>query len=462
MLRRAFVVSFVASVIAGSALFACSGETTESAVANAPSDSMVNGELLALSWPMVTADEAVLATYSSQPGWLSLVTEGKIRDAVEQLGPTGGLSAARAHAEAAAMYKQASLLSATSAQATYEGSPRDTDARGTAHLNMIGHALNGDIAGAKALAEAGVDDLSPGAQAFHDVWKMALMADPAGTPTAEALTAVVNLPPVAVGQWPEISTAVHYTLAEQAEGSELNITDPSALMALALWHDAAADLASPESVDALDVFGARYRFLSEPVPTAEADLPMELVFGSDILVPADGPFLAALTGGAGISAVDTWKDRSLLAALADASRVEGALSVDAAQDAAAQARADVLAGMSEAAGGNTMGHHRVFADIVMVGVLRAMALVAEAEGNHEAAGILLISAMERSGSEYTADPEALLFLSVWDARNRYPVRGTEILHNLIRRYPNLEAARFGLDALTLRESRARGSQNPGL
>ncbi len=462
MLRRAFVVSMAASLVGGAALFACSGEPPDTIALEAPSESMVNPELLAQSWPMVTADDAVLATYSGQQGWLSLVTSGKIHDAVEQLGTNGGLAAARAHAEAAAMYKQAAMLSATSAQATYEGSPRDTDARGAVHLNMIGHALNGDVVGARALAEAGVEDLSPEAQAFHDVWKTALMADPASAPSAEALSAVVNLPPVAIGQWPELAAGAHYSLAEQAEGSELSVTDPSALMALALWHDAAADMAAPESADALDVFGARYRFLYEPVPTADADLPMELVFGADMLTPADGPFLAALTGEFGIAAVDAWKERSLLAALADASRVDGALSVDAAQDAASQARADVLAGMSEAAGGNTLGHHRVFADIVMVGVLRAMALVAEEEGNHEAAGILLISAMERSSAEYTADPEALLFLSVWDARNRYPVRGTEILHNLIRRYPNLEAARFGLDALTLRESRARGSQNPGL
>lgn len=440
---------------------ACSGgsETTATPEPEAPSVA-VSAELLAQSWPMQMNDEALLASYAGKPGWISLVTRGDLRAAVDELGPEGGLAAARAHAEAAVMFKQAALLSATAAQQTYGGSARDTDPLGAQHLIMVGEALNGDRAAARAIAEASVQAMGEG-QAFHDPWVAWLTSDAAFPPDFSGLD--LGLPEVAVGAWPTLSTEPHYQLAERVEGSSnLDVTDPSALVALALWHDAAARTAAGDSAAAVDLFGARYRFPIEAAPPATGELPMEFVFGSDFLVPADASFLAALTGETGAAAVEQYAETSLLASLAVACREGEALSVDKAQDAAALVRDDLLEGMKEAADGNTLGHHRVFADIASVGVLRAMALVAEAEGNRESAGILLIGAMERSSSQHTADPEALLYLSTWDAHNRYPVRGTEILHNLIRRYPNLEAARFGLEVLTLRESRSRGSQNPGL
>ena len=451
------------ALISASALFwgACSGtsETPESTEVDA-TPSMVNADLLALSWPMVMTDDALLGAYAGQPAWLALVNNGDIRRATEGMASAGGLSAARMHAEAAAMYKQAALLSATAAFETYGESPRETDALGARHLVVLGKALNGDADGARMLLDSRVQGLSDAAQPFHQAWTEWLGS---GEPLpADFARELAGLPEVAVGQWPDLSTDPHYSLDEQVEGSELSVTDPTTLVALGMWHDAAADMAAPDAAAALDVFGARYRFPVEATPSALDDSPMELLFGSDLLTPADAPFLASLLGSEGSAAVDSYADRSLMASLARASRVDGAIAPEKAQDAASEVRAALMDGMVEAAGGNTLPHHRVFADIGAVGVLRALALVAEAEGDHETAGILLISAMDRSGAEYTADPEALLFLSTWDAHNRYPVRGTEILHNLIRRYPNLEAARFGLDALSLRVSRSRGSQNPGL
>ena len=441
-------------------LTACSGGSTESTTVEA-APSLVPVALLAASWPVLLTDEALLESYAGQPGWIALVTRGEIDTAVRQLGPGGGLAAARAHAEAAAMFRQGALLSATAAAQTYGGSPRDTDALGVQHLVILGQVLNGDREGARTALASDVEAMGAEGQVFHDVWKTWVVSEDAFAPSFP--TVIADLPDVEVGGWPSIETGPHYSLEERVEGGgQLSVTDPSALVALALWHDAAARLAAGDDTDAVAVFGARYRFPIEAPPTDPAPLPLEFLFGSDLMVPADGPFLVALTGEEGSAAVDSWKTESLLAALASAARVDGQLSVDLAQDAAAEVRSATLAAMVEASGGNTLGHHRVFADIVSVGVLRAMALVAEAEGNHESAGILLIGAMERSSAAHSADPKALLFMSTWDAHNRYPVRGTEILHNLIRRYPNLEAARFGLEALTLCESRSRGSQNPGL
>jgi hypothetical protein len=104
---------------------------------------------------------------------------------------------------------------------------------------------------------------------------------------------------------------------------------------------------------------------------------------------------------------------------------------------------------------------RQLGDIVSVGALRSLSLIAEVLGDREAGGILRINAWERSDA-HTACPVAIMALAAWDAGNRYPIRATEILHRQTRRYTSLEVARFGLDALAIRVGRETTDQNPGL
>lgn len=453
-------LGIVAALVTLGGIAGCSGGTpAEGEVAAAPGFP-VPAPLIEASWP-VQMDEAALGPYQAQPGWIALVTRTDVRGAVEQLGPLGGMPAARAHAEAAMLYRQAARLTAIAARETYGESPRETDPPGAQHLVAMGWALEGDLERARAALGDGLTGLDGAAAAWHAPWAAWIAAGAPWPPDLSGLP--TGLPAPSPGQWPEVPTGPHYSLAEQVDGAAtlLDVADPGALVALALWHDAAAAAAAGSEAARLEVLRARYAFPAEPDANDAAPLPMDLLFGSDLLVPGDGPFLVDLLGAAGPGAVEAHASTSLLAALARDARREGRLVPELAQDAAGEVRTAALDAMVAKAGGNTLGHHRVFADVASVGVLRALALVAEVEGDHEGAGILLINAMERSSSEWTADPKALLFLSAWDADNRYPVRGTELLHNLIRRYPSLEGARFGLDALTLRESRARGSQIPG-
>lgn len=435
----------------------CGGEPSTSGGAEVGAASGVDAALLATSWPIVYSDDATRAPFE-QPGWFALVSERDHQRAVAGLGPGGGLAAARAHAEAAAMYRQAARLSAIAAEETFGGSARDTDPVAVAHLVMLGHVVRGDLDAARGVSAPDLGDAAP----WNAPWKVWLDAGAAWPPDLAGLP--VTLPAPAPGTWPEIETAPHYRLPERVEGDPtfLDVTDPSVLIALAVWHDAAARLAAPDADAALDTFGAWYRLGPEPA-VAGVELPPELVFGSDFLVPGDGPYLAALTGDAGIAAIDAHRATSVHASVVAASRgPDGKIDPQLVLEQVGAARSAVMEAMVAKAGGNTLGLHRVFGDVTQVALLRAAAVAVEVEGNHEGAGILLINAMERSSTEPTADPAALLFLCAWDADNRYPVRGTEILHNLIRRYPSLDAARFGLEALSLRESRARGPQNPGL
>src|SRR5690606_444670 len=72
----------------------------------------LDAELVGLAWPIQMAEEAAVQPFAENPGWVALVMERDGRRAVEQLGAKGGMGAARAHAEAAALYRQAALTAA--------------------------------------------------------------------------------------------------------------------------------------------------------------------------------------------------------------------------------------------------------------------------------------------------------------------------------------------------------------
>jgi hypothetical protein len=211
----------------------------------------------------------------------------------------------------------------------------------------------------------------------------------------------------------------------------------------------------------LATYRAGYRMPIEPDVAPAGDLPIELLFGSDHLSPGDAAFLADLHGSQGTAAIDAHAATSVLAQIAVMSRKDGKVDAETAIDVISRLRDDLVARCSAKTGGVVMGHQRIFADIAYVGALRALALVAEVEGDHEASGKLRINAFEHS-DKATADPVGLLAFAAWDAGNRYPLRALDILHAQARRYPTLEIARYGLDVLGLRVSNERTGETPGM
>ncbi len=439
------------------ALAACSGDDPSPA----PADVLVGvptGEELAATWPVQMSDDATRAPFEANRGWVRLVSQRDLKTATGMLARDGGMGLARVHADAAAMYRQAALLMANALVETYGKTGVKTDPAGTAHLLAVSYAMQGDLDAARAAAKR-VDLADPALAPWHAPWKAWLAEDGATWPP-DLSALPVGLPELLPGAWPELKGLPHYTLPER-DGStyEVSYADPGAVLALAMWHEAAAlQVAGDALAPAVLVYGGRYRLPVESAPAA-ADLPPELLFGSDFLVPGDASFVSAVVNE-GSSAIDAHLSTSMLARITAAVRTSGKVDHEAAIDVAADTRAALLEAMAARSGGDAV-YHRPFADVAQVAVLRTLALVAEAEGDREVSGVLRINAWEKS-TDSAGSPEYFLSLAAWDASNRYPARGTEIVHNLIRRYPSLEAARYGLDALALRVSREQAGQGAGM
>jgi hypothetical protein len=436
------------------------GTATETA-SEAPS--ALPSELLAKSWEVQFAgDREQEALLAKSAGWKSLVLDRDYRAATIEFKAVGGLTAARGHAEAAALYRQAALLMGNAFLQTYgTETVNETTQRGdasdpasVAHLLAIGQALNGHLD--KAAAEAAKLPADDPTAAYHAPWKawFASGAPPVWPPDFAGLPQ--SLPAVAVGEWPEVAGLPHFTMVERSETkSTVPMGDPGELVALAMWHEEAARLAAGADAKAVVTYGARYRFASEPPVADTANLPVELLFGSDYLVAEDGPFMAEVTAK-GASAVDAWKDRSAIAALAVAARgADGGVDAEKAVDLAAEVRKEVLRLSREAtkAEENTSSQ-RMFSDMAEVGVLRNLALVAEIEGHHDTSGRLRINARDKTDN-HTGCPVALLSLGAWDAGNQYPQRAADFVHDFSRRYPSLETAQYGIDVLSVRMSRQK-------
>jgi len=436
----------------------CGGESEDVEVPAL--DMTIPADRLEASWPVLMATEESLESYLAKEGWATLVMKRNYRSAVKQFGPSGGIETARAHAELAALYRQAALLSANAMIETYAQTPEPTDPLGTKHLLAVGYALQGNLEKARE-ASASLGDTEDPTQLWHAPWRTWLSGDAVWPPDLSTLPLELGEP--TLGGHPSITQLPHFSLPEMGgSDGKRDMGDPSALVALALWHDAAAKLGAGEQADWVALYRAAYRLPVEPPVTADGAMPISLVFGSDLLEPGDGPYLADLHGPDGAKATDKHAKTSLLAHLAVMSRGDGdKIDAERAVDLASNLRTAIVAAAAAKTGGNVQRSQRTFADIVYVGTLRNLALVAEVEGDREASGLLRINALERS-DKATACPVGMMALGAWDASNRYPLRAQDILHAQARRFPSLETARYGLDVLALRVSRERTGETPGL
>lgn len=418
----------------------------------APPDALIDG-----TWPVAMAHRDDFLRFAQSPGWIGLIMQRQmVLTAPMFSGDPGGL--ARVHAELGALWRHAALLSAQSTVQTFGVSPDPADPAGMSHLLSVSYVLLGDLEAArKASLAVPADDPTAG---WHAPWKTWLAGDAKWPP--DLTTLPWTLPPPAPGTVPDLPPMPHLTLPERVDGEAKvrEMGDIGAMVALALWHDSAARAAAPDLAPALDVWMAPHTWNAEPLPAA-APLPMDLQFGGDLPGPNDASFVADARRN-GASAIDAWRDRSLLAWMVASSRDDaGKVDVGLVADRVAATREALVAHAAGRTGGEVESHHRQFADIAAVGSLRNLGVVLDSLGDHEGSGILRIAALEQS-AKATAWPPGMIAQAAWDAGNRYPSRPAELLHAEIRRIPALEAVRPAIDALALRVGRERPGETPGM
>lgn len=460
--RMAWTIALGLGTLTGLTV-ACTGTPTEPPEPQGW-DLPVQESLFDATWPMAVVDDEVRAPLE-EPDFVALTFERDIRKAVKASGGEADLSTARAHADAAALYRQGALAAST-AYVEYFDAPlgQAYDPAEKVHLILVGKTILADAEGAKAQVEAvsGLPDDSP-VKPWAAPW-LAVYADGGSWPPD--FSGIPFQPPaVAPGQWPGLGeNRPSYTVDEQEPGTnQLPIDDPTVLVQLALWHDAAARQAAGDKAELIDIYGARYRLPAEPRVAARAALPLELIFGSDFLHPQDGAFMAAVTGEQGLAAVESFKDKSFLAATVVAVRGDdGKIDSEKAVDLANELR-KAWKREQAAKRGEEHPSHPIFADVAVAGLYRMLAMVAELEGDRETSGKLRIAAKDMGERDAAAAPEGLLSLTAWDADNQYTMRGLEIIHQQARRAPSLEVVRTALDLLAIRVGRSRGGGGtPGM
>jgi len=437
---------------------ACSDGATEDG-ADTPKavKSAVSPELLAQTWPVRMADDTTRAPFEGHPGWGALFKRdlpGAL--AAFKANPGDGRGLARVHADLAALYGQATWMGAQATGHIYGKDRQDTDPLEAAYMLGVAKGIMGDCAGAtESLAALAAPPEA--LQKHHAWWTTWASAD--GCPGAIAHTDLQGLPNtpavVEAGTDPELPPLPHLTFTERSEDSrDVHAGELTHLLALSAGHRAASLAAAPEAERGLAA--ARmvpWQLPVDPLADPSAELPQvhdEWLFLDFALVGADHYFLDAAKRD-GLTAIDAWKDRSVLAAVLQPAVTPEGLNVETVIDRAADLRIQLKAAMLEASG-SPKSFHPPFAQMGEVAVLRAGMIIADANDQYRDAGILRINAFERSDGP-SRDPVFLLSTAAWDAGNRSPLRAQEIVHGLVSRYPSIRAARYPLDALHIRLGR---------
>jgi hypothetical protein len=458
-------VLWLAPLVFGFTLAACGDDSPEAgggSAAVAPAEPVLSDALVAATWPVQMANDAARAPFEGHPGWSAMFGRD-LNAALAAFGAEGaqGRGLARTHAELAAMYRQGALLAANATRHVY-GTDRqaDIDPPQVDYVVGVSQALLGACTDAGAALGAASGDGVPAAGLAY--WTGKAARAPCGSLQLDAPDGAFPRPAGAPkpGALPTAAPTPHLQFAEQGdEARTVDVTDPAALMALAVWHEDAARAAAPEGEAAfVDAVLAPWRLAGEARPALElTDAGPEWLFSGFALAPADLPFLVVAPVD-GVAAVTAHAATSPLAAALLPAVAGDAIDPDKVLDLAATVGQQLEQGMATA-GGGVQAFHRPFAEIARVAVLRAGMLVADGAGQYRDAGILRINALERSNGP-AGDPVFLLSVAAWDAGNRNPLRAQELIHALAKAHPALEAARTPLDALHIRLSRNTASGGP--
>ena len=414
-------------------------------------------ELVASSWPVQMSDSARRAPFEQHAGWGAMFK----RDlpsalAAFQADPGDGRGLSRVHADLAAVYRQAAWMGAQATRHIYGADRHPTDPLVADYFLGVSLGIAGQCSEAQA-ALARVDPV-PSELAAHHTWWTAWSSHDScpRLPTADELSGLPGAPILVVaGADPDVGEVPRWTFSEQSDSAlDVHSGELTSLLQIALSHEERAlEVAPPADKPLVKARLGPWRLgLEGEVDTGElpAEVDVAWLFLDFALVGADLGFLAAAERD-GLSAIDAWKDRSLLAA-AMVPAVDGdKLVPDIVIDQAADLRIQLRNAM-EATSGTPMSFQAEFAKIGEVALLRAGMLVADANDQYRDAGILRINAFERSDSS-ARDPVFLMSTASWDAGNRSPLRAQEIVHGFVSRYPSVRAARYPLDALHLRLGR---------
>ena len=437
---------------------ACGEDSKPSGAPQAEVRAAVDGALVAKTWPVRMADDALRNRFEGSDGWRAMFE-------YDLSGALGSFAAskdsrglARAHQGLADVYRQGALLSAHATVEAFGVDSAETDPADLSYVVGVGHAIRGEREEAlKALGT--VSDSSPFSERAA-VW-LAVLKTGSELPDLDALSKISGgLGEVQPGVEPPANVEPDAMLRERSEQArEMAVMDPTRLLTRAAWHEAAAKAAAPPTdAGVLAQVAARYA-VGAPDSTTHVELPVDdaWLFCASDLMPADLGFIAEGTMK-GIEAVSKWKDKSVLAAAVAPAVVEGQVVPDAVLDSGFALQQQVQAVMADIAGGE-MGFHRPFALRTRVSVLLAGMVIADANGQYRDAGILRLNALERMEQTGT-DPVFAMSVAAWDTRNRSPLRPEEITHQLKSSFPALAATRAPLEAMHLRRSRNAGPSNP--
>lgn len=438
-------------------MLACTGSGDVSSPAEEVATSVVEDSLVDASWQVEIAPAEALSPLSGSPVWQSFFK----REYAQGLSVAGeGPAAARIHAEIAAMYRQALLIQAYSIIETYkEDQRREGDPAEVGYLVGVSYVVTGASDKGPELIKAAESSAYAPVAAAAKAWS-ARLADEAGWLSLSSDAALFPLPEVQVGGMPELPADFHYEIAETIGDQSVKLSDPTALLQAALWHEQASIQAgSPELTSALL---APWRLPTEDVAVLSPDsLPIEALFMGIWSTEADLAYVGALGTSEDPNAVlAKYTASSPYAALSASCLRDGALEAACVQDGAIKLARQYEARMSAAAGGPS-ADHRLFLDHVRTGALQAASRLSWDLGEERVAGGLRLNARDRA-IEAAADPVFLLSFAAWDARQRNPQRALDLFHGYVDALPGLQAARVSIDALQLRVQRDSGPGIPAL
>ncbi|MEC9389603.1 MAG: hypothetical protein VX944_05960 [Myxococcota bacterium] len=431
----------------------CGGE--EPPAAPAATVAVVDPVLAADTWPARMAHDDQRSRFEQHDGWRQ-VFDHELSGALASFAAGGdqrGL--ARVHQALADLYASAALLTANATVEAYGTDAQPSDPAHMAYFVGVSHMIRGDHEEGKALLKVvdGVDALVMRAQAW-----MSLTADDASLSDLEGITGPLG--DVQPGTEPPVASLPHFELTERTEkANRLGVNDPTALLARAAWHRAAAAAAAPETDQGLQGQMARRYAIGASAAQTHPVLAVDdaWLFAGSTLSAADAAFVAE-AAASGVESINAWSGRSVLAAALSSAVVEGKLDPQLAQDAGFGLAKQLSALMADV-GGGVMGFHRPFTQRARIAVLQAGMIAADANDQYRDAGILRLNALERMES-IGIDPVFALAVAAWDAGNRNPLRAEEILHQFRASYPALSIAKPALEALHLRRSRNAGPANP--